>query len=252
MNYGKDPRATLEMAKQFKKFATKKHGVNSLYYDKIVGSMTPYIIEERQMNVSQLDVFSRLMMDRIIWVAGTVDDRMSTVVQAQLMFLDSVDKKKDITMHCDTGGGSVKSGLSMVDVMNYISADVATINTGICASMGSILLSSGQPGKRSSLKYSKVMVHQVSSQTGGTVMDQRISLLEAEKYNFVLFKILSENCGKPFDEMISIANRDQWFNSDEALSFGLIDEIIGLDKVSSMTNMLDGFDDYYKKYVFDK
>jgi len=251
-----------KLGKEFRKYATKHMGINGTTVDDVIdhqangiyvgNSLTPMVLEERELRVTSLSVFDRLMMERIIWVAGTVDDRMSTVVQAQLMFLDSVDNKRDITMHCDTGGGSVKSGLSMVDVMHYINSDVATINTGLCASMGSILLSSGQPGKRSSLKYSKVMVHQVSSQTGGTVMDQRISLLEAEKYNFVLFKILAENCGKTFDEMISVANRDQWFNSDEALSFGLIDEIIGLDTTSSMTTMLDGFDDYYKKYVFDK
>ena len=143
MNYGKDPRATLEMAKQFKKFATQKHGVNSLYFDKIVGSMTPYIIEERQMNVSQLDVFSRLMMDRIIFMGTGVDDYMANIIQAQLLFLESVDASKDIQIYINSPGGSVYAGLGIYDTMQYIKPDVATICTGMAASMGAVLLCAG-------------------------------------------------------------------------------------------------------------
>jgi ATP-dependent Clp protease protease subunit len=214
-------------------------------------SMTPYILEEREMRVTQMDIFSRLMRDRILWVAGVVNDNMSTIVQAQLMYLDSVEKK-DITMHVDSPGGSVKSGLSMVDVMRYINSDVATINTGMAASMGSILLSSGTKGKRSSLNFSKVMIHQVSSGASGHVADNRISHMESEKYNFILFKMLAENSGRDFQYVLDAARRDKWLNSQEALDFGFIDEVILTDKTSSITSLLDGFDDYYNKEVFGK
>jgi len=150
----------MDFGKDFNKYALSE-GISSMnlhyYNQQVESSMTPYILEEREMRVTQMDIFSRLMRDRILWVAGVVNDNMSTVVQAQLMYLDSVEKR-DITMHVDSPGGSVKSGLSMVDVMRYINSDVATINTGMAASMGSILLSSGEKGKRSSLNFSKVMI----------------------------------------------------------------------------------------------
>ena len=203
------------------------------------------------MRVTQMDIFSRLMRDRILWVAGVVNDNMSTVVQAQLMYLDSVEKR-DITMHVDSPGGSVKSGLSMVDVMRYINSDVATINTGMAASMGSILLSSGTKGKRSSLNFSKVMIHQVSSGAQGHVADNRISQMESEKYNFILFKMLAENSGRDFQYVLDAARRDKWLNSQEALDFGFIDEIITSEGTSSITSLLEGFDDYYNKEVFGK
>lgn len=235
MNFGTD----------FRKFA-KSNGISSLNLDYYEAALTPYILEERQMNVTQMDVFSRLMRERLIWAAGGVDDNMSTIIQAQLIYLDSVEKK-DITMHIDSPGGSVKSGLGIVDVMNYISSDVATVNTGMCASMGSVLLSSGTKGKRSSLIFSKVMTHQVSHGTQGNIQDTRINQMEAEKYNYILFKILAQNCGKTFDEMLAISQRDKWYNSDEALEFGIIDEIIGTEKSPTMSKLLEGFEDYYKK-----
>ena len=244
MDYGKD----------FKKYALSE-GLSSMnlhyYQQQIEGSMTPYILEEREMRVTQMDIFSRLMRDRILWVAGVVNDNMSTVVQAQLMYLDNVEKK-DIIMHVDSPGGSVKSGLSMVDVMRYISSDVATINTGMAASMGSILLSSGTKGKRSSLNFSKVMIHQVSSGAQGHVEDNRINQMESEKYNYILFKMLAENSGKSFQEVLDSARRDKWLNSKEALDFGFIDEIILTDKTSSITTLMDGFDDYYTKEILKK
>jgi len=198
-----------------------------------------------------MDIFSRLMRDRILWVAGVVNDQMSTVVQAQLMYLDSVEKR-DITMHIDSPGGSVKSGLSMVDVMRYINSDVQTINTGMAASMGSILLSSGTKGKRSSLNFSKVMIHQVSSGAQGHVADNRISQMESEKYNYILFKMLAENSGRDFQYVLDEARRDKWLNSQEALDFGFIDEIILTDKTSSITTLMDGFNDYYNKEVLNQ
>lgn len=239
MNYGKD----------FRNYALSS-GLTSMnlhYFEKnLENSMTPYILEERELRATQIDIFSRLLRDRILWCAGEVNTQMSTVVQAQLMYLDSVDKK-DITMHVDSPGGSVLAGLGIVDVMNYIASDVATVNTGMCASMGSVLLSSGTKGKRSSLIFSKVMTHQVSHGTQGNIQDTRINQMEAEKYNYILFKILAQNCGKTFDEMLEISSRDKWYNSDEALQFGIIDEIIGVETSPSMTQLLEGFEEYYKK-----
>ena len=244
----------MDFGKDFKKYALGE-GISSMnmhYFEQnLENSMTPYILEEREMRVTQMDIFSRLMRDRILWVAGVVNDNMSTVVQAQLMYLDSVEKR-DIKMHVDSPGGSVKSGLSMVDVMRYINSDVETINTGMAASMGSILLSSGTKGKRSSLNFSKVMIHQVSSGAQGHVADNRISQMESEKYNFILFKMLAENSGRDFQYVLDAARRDKWLNSQEALDFGFIDEIIVTDKTSSITSLLEGFDDYYNKEVFGK
>jgi ATP-dependent Clp protease protease subunit len=244
----------MDFGKDFKKYALSE-GISSMnmhYFEQnLENSMTPYILEEREMRVTQMDIFSRLMRDRILWVAGVVNDNMSTVVQAQLMYLDSVEKR-DIKMHVDSPGGSVKSGLSMVDVMRYINSDVETINTGMAASMGSILLSSGTKGKRSSLNFSKVMIHQVSSGAQGHVADNRISQMESEKYNYILFKMLAENSGRDFQYVLDAARRDKWLNSQEALDFGFIDEVILSDKTSSITSLLEGFDDYYNKEVFSK
>ncbi len=251
----------MNLGKEFRKYGVKHLGLNGLTVDSVIehqsnefmpyASNTPYIIEERQLNISQLDVFSRLMMERILFVSGVVDQRMADVVQAQLMFLDSVNNK-DIVMQLSTPGGSVVSGLGIRDVMNYVKSDVATINLSACYSMGSILLSSGSKNKRSSLIFSKVMVHHVSSGTQGTVDDQRISLMESEKYNFLLFKILAENCGKTFEEVHDSSRRDKWLNSTESKEFGLIDEIIGLDKSKSIDHYMEGFNDYYNKEVLNK
>ena len=172
-----------------------------------------------------MDIFSRLMMDRILWVAGPVNDAMSTVVQAQLMFLDNLEKKT-ITMHIDSPGGSVKSGLSMVDVMNYVTSKISTINTGMAASMGSILLGAGTKGMRYSLPNSKVMLHQVSSGASGHVEDIKISLAEAVKYNDKLFTMLGEYCGKSREQVLADCNRDNWLTSEEALEYGIIDGIV--------------------------
>lgn len=240
----------MNLGKEFKKFA-KSEGISSLNLDRFENSMTPYILEEREMRVTQMDVFSRLLRDRIIWVSGAVNQHMSDIVQAQLLFLDSVEKK-DISLYINSPGGSVLCGLGIVDLMNYISSDVATINIGMCASMASILLSSGTKGKRSSLVYSKVMIHQVSSGSSGHIEDNRISQMEAEKYNYILFKMLSKNTGRTFDEVLEGARRDHWLNSDEALKFGLIDEVIGLDKTTSISESLDGFEEYYTREVLKK
>lgn len=250
----------MDFGKDFKKYALGQ-GISSMnlhYFEKNLengispeNSLTPYILEEREMRVTQMDIFSRLMRDRILWVAGVVNDNMSTVVQAQLMYLDSIEKQ-DIKMHIDSPGGSVKSGLSMVDVMRYINSDIETINTGMAASMGSILLSSGTKGKRSSLNFSKVMIHQVSSGAQGHIEDNRISQMESEKYNYILFKMLAENSGRDFNYVLEAARRDKWLNAYEALEFGFIDEVITNDKTYNISNLLSGFDEYYQKEVLGK
>jgi len=207
----------------------KDHGISSMnmdYYTKsIENSLTPYILEERMMNVTAMDVFSRLMMDRIIWIAGPVNDNMSTIVQAQLMFLDSLDNN-DITMHIDTPGGSVKSGLSMVDVMDYIKSDIRTINTGMAASMGSILLGAGTKGKRGSLRFSRTMLHQSSGGFQGNIKDAYINMKEWETLNNILFELLGDYCNKPKEVVMSDADRDFWLNAEDAVSYGIIDEVI--------------------------
>jgi len=201
-------------------------GLNLHHYNKqIENSLTPYILEERQMNIAQMDVFSRLMLERIIWVAGEVNDNMSTIVQAQLMFLDSIDNT-DITMHIDSPGGSVKSGLSMVDVMDYIKSEIRTVNTGMAASMGSILLGAGTKGKRCSLRFSRTMLHQSSGGFRGNIQDARIDMEEWDKLNKILFDLLGEYCNKPGEQVMEDASRDLWLSSEQALEYGIIDEII--------------------------
>jgi ATP-dependent Clp protease protease subunit len=223
MNYGKE----------FQKYAMSDHNVSSSkldYYEKqIENSMTPYILEERELRATQIDIFSRLMADRLLWVAGPVNDRMSTIVQAQLMFLDSVEKK-DITMHIDSPGGSVKSGLSMVDVMDYIKSDIRTVNTGMAASMGSVLLGAGTKGKRSSLKHSTTMLHQSSGGFSGNIQDAEIDMKEWKKVNDTLFKLLGKYCGKKPEKVAKDATRDFWLTAEEAVKYGIIDEIIGTKK----------------------
>ena len=223
MNYSQD----------FQNYYVKHLGKGSLdlhYFEKqIEASMTPYILEERELRATQIDIFSRLMRDRLLWVAGPVNDRMSTVVQAQLMFLDSTDKL-DVTMHIDSPGGSVKSGLSIVDVMNYISCDIATVNTGMAASMGSVLLGAGTKGKRKSLRFSKTMLHQSSGGAVGNIQDAEITMKEWTKTNNILFELLGEYCGKDPEQVKLDASRDLWLDSDEALNYGIIDEIVKTKK----------------------
>jgi ATP-dependent Clp protease protease subunit len=218
---------------EFQKYYTKHLGKGSLdlhnYAAQIESSMTPYILEEREMRATQIDIFSRLMRDRILWVAGQVDDRMSTIVQAQLMFLDNTDKA-DIIMHIDSGGGSVKSGLSMVDVVTYIACDIRTVNTGMAASMGSVLLGAGTKGKRSSLRFSRTMLHQSSGGFHGNIQDAEIDMKEWTKINKTLFDLLGEYCGKSAKQVMKDASRDLWLDSQEALDYGIIDEIVKTKK----------------------
>ena len=226
----------MNITNEFKDYAIKHMGISSLDFhyweqtqDRLYGpqaSLTPMILEERELRVTQMSVFDRLMMDRIIWLAGPVNDRMSTIVQAQLMFLDNLEPNRDITLHVDSPGGSVKSGLSIVDVMDYISSDCVTINTGMAASMGSILLGAGTKGKRHMLRFSRVMLHQVSTGASGNIQDIEISLAEGKKYNELLFGLLGQYTNKDPKQVMQDATRDLWLNAEEALAYGIVDYVI--------------------------
>lgn len=214
--------------KEFSLFAKDK-GVSSLtldyYKKKVENSLTPYILEERQMNVAQMDVFSRLLADRIMFVFGEVNDYMSSVVIAELQFLDSIDNN-DITFQINSPGGSVSSGLSMIDVMGYISSDIRTINLGVAASMGAVLLGAGTKGKRCSLPHSKTMIHQSSGGAGGVLADAEITMREWIKTNDELFELLGKYCDKTPQQVKLDATRDFWLSAKEAVAYGIIDEII--------------------------
>ena len=215
----------LREMKNFPKFA-KDYGVQtSMLENYVENSMTPYILEERQMNVTQIDVFSRLMAERIIWLAGPVTDAMSTVVQAQLMFLDNVGSE-DITLHIDTPGGSVKSGLSIIDVMDYVKSDIITINTGMAASMGSVLLGAGTKGKRFSLRFSTTMLHRSSGGIQGNIQDAQVTWEEWQRMDRLLFELLGEYSGKTAEQVKSDSTRDKWLTAEEAVAYGLIDDVI--------------------------
>ena len=213
--------------KEFERFARSEYNVSSSNLDLYnkQASLTPYILEEREMRMTQMDIFSRLMVDRLLWVAGPVNDNMSTIVQAQLMFLSSTGAG-DITMHIDSPGGSVKSGLSMVDVMEYIPCDIKTVNTGMAASMGSVLLGAGTKGKRSSLRHSTTMLHQSSGGFSGNIQDAEVDWKEWQKINDELFVLLGSYCGKKPEQVKEDATRDFWLNAEEAIKYGIIDEII--------------------------
>jgi ATP-dependent Clp protease, protease subunit len=213
--------------KEFERFAKSEHNISSNKLDLYnkQASLTPYILEEREMRMTQMDIFSRLMVDRLLWVAGPVNDNMSTIVQAQLMFLSSTGGG-DITMHIDSPGGSVKSGLSMVDVMEYIPCDIKTVNTGMAASMGSILLGAGTKGKRASLRHSQTMLHQSSGGFSGNIQDAEIDWKNWQELNDELFILLGKYCGKTADKVKKDAQRDFWLNADQAIKYGIIDEII--------------------------
>jgi ATP-dependent Clp protease protease subunit len=222
------------MNNEFKSYYVNHLGKPSSHLDyfekNVSASMTPYILEEREMRATQIDIFSRLMRDRLIWVAGPVEDRMSTIIQAQLMFLDSSDTS-DVTLHIDSPGGSVKAGLSIVDVMDYIKCDVATVNTGMAASMGSILLGAGTKGKRSSLRFSKTMLHQSSGGAVGNIQDAEITMKEWQKTNDILFNLLGQYCGKDPEVVKNDASRDLWLDANESLAYGIIDKVVVSKKV---------------------
>lgn len=219
----------MTLIKDFNKFAVS-NGVSSNtlhgYQQYTNGMISPTIIEERQMNAVTMDVFSRLMAERIIFLGTGINDDVANIITSQLMYLNSIDSESDIKLFINSPGGSVIDGLAIYDVMNWVDADVATYAMGMAASMGSILLSSGEKGKRYSLPHSRVMIHQVSSGAQGQYADLEIAVRETKKYQDELYKILAENTGKSFDQIFTDADRDCWFTSKEALEYGLIDEII--------------------------
>ena len=211
---------------EFKKYAIKHYGINSLYFDKIVGSMTPYIIEERQLNVAQMDVFSRLMMDRIIFLGTAINDSVANIIQAQLLFLESTDKDKDIQIYINSPGGSVYAGLGIYDTMQFINPNVATICTGIAASMAAVLLCAGEKGKRSGLTHSRVMIHQPLGGAQGQASDIEITAREIIKLKKELYEIIAHHTGQKYDKVYSDSDRDYWMKAPEAKKYGMIDEVL--------------------------
>ena len=216
----------MDYGKEFKKFATKHQGINSMYYDKLVSSVTPYIIEERQLNVAQMDVFSRLMMDRIIFLGTAIDDYVANIIQAQLLFLESVDSSKDISIYIKSPGGSVYAGLGMYDTMQFIKPDVATICTGMAASMGAVLMCAGTKGKRSALPHSRVMIHQPLGGAQGQASDIEITAREILKLKDELYQIISKHSGQKIEKVHADSDRDYWIKAEEAKEYGMIDEIL--------------------------
>lgn len=218
------------MQNEFRKYATKHAGISSLTLDRyssFYGSyISPTIIEERQLNIATMDVFSRLMMDRIIFLGTPIDDYVANIIQAQLLFLESTDPAKDIQIYFNTPGGMVHAGLGIYDTMQYISSDVATICTGMAASMGAVLLAAGQKGKRSALKHARVMIHQPSGGAQGQASDIEITAREIMKLKKELFEILSEHTGNSYKKVEKDSDRDYWMTSKEAKDYGIIDEIL--------------------------
>ncbi len=218
----------------FTKFATGKMGINSMtlqQYSSVHNNyISPTIIEERQLNVASMDVFSRLMMDRIIFLGLPIDDYVANIIQAQLLYLDSADPGKDIQIYFNTPGGSVHAGLGIYDTMQYISADIATICTGMAASMGAVLLTAGAPGKRSALKHSRIMIHQPMGGAQGPASDIEITAREILKLRKELYEIIADHSGKPYKRVEKDSDRDYWMTATEAKEYGMIDEVLSRTK----------------------
>jgi ATP-dependent Clp protease protease subunit len=214
----------------FEKFAMKGRGISSMtlsrYTSVLDGYINPTITEERQLNVAQMDVFSRLMMDRIIFLGVPIDDDVANIIQAQLLFLAAKDPGADITMYLNTPGGQVHSGLAIYDTMQLVQPDVATVCTGMAASMGSVLLCAGQKGKRSALPHSRVLIHQPLGGAQGQATEILIAAKEIEKTRTELFNIIAEHSGQPFDKVAADGERDYWMTAQEALEYGMVDEIL--------------------------
>ncbi|HEA31299.1 MAG TPA: ATP-dependent Clp endopeptidase proteolytic subunit ClpP [Leeuwenhoekiella sp.] len=224
----------MDYNKEFKDFATKDQGINSMYYDQIMSSMypvslTPNIIEERQMNAVAMDVFSRLMMDRIIFLGTGINDQVANIVQAQLLFLASTDSSRDIQIYINSPGGSVYAGLGIYDTMQFIAPDVATICTGMAASMGAVLLAAGEKGKRSGLTHSRVMIHQPMGGAQGMASDIEITAREILTLKEELYRILAKHSDQTYEKIHEDSDRDYWMKADKALEYGMIDEILTRD-----------------------
>lgn len=211
---------------EFKKYAISSKTINSSKIDNYIKSMTPYIMEERKYNVSQMDVFSRLMMDRIIFLGTPIDDQIANIIQAQLLFLQSLDSNKGIQIYINSPGGSVYSGLGIYDTMQILKPEISTICTGIAASMAAILLCSGKKGKRSILKHSRVLIHQPIGYAKGQSSDMEITVREIFKLKEELNKIISEHTNQTFEKVQKDSDRDYWMTSVEAKNYGIVDEIL--------------------------
>lgn len=218
----------------FKKYATKHLGMNSMVLDDVIKAqsqyLNPYILEERQLNVTQMDVFSRLMMDRIIFLGTQIDDCTANTLQAQLLYLDSVDSGKDISIYINSPGGSVYAGLGIYDTMQFISSDVATICTGMAASMAAVLLVAGAEGKRSALTHSRVMIHQPMGGVQGQASDIEITAREIQKLKKELYTIIADHSHQPYDKVWADGDRDFWMTSQEAMEYGMIDRVLARKK----------------------
>ena len=222
---------------EFRKYAIKHHGISSSTLDKYMSIhadyISPTIIEERQMNVATMDVFSRLMMDRIIFLGVGINDYVANVIQAQLLFLESTDAKKDIQIYMNTPGGSVYAGLGIYDTMQYINPDVATICTGMAASMGAVLMCAGTKGKRTSLKHARIMIHQPMGGAEGQASDIEITAREIQKLKKELYEIIAVHSNQKYDKVWKDADRDHWLTAEEAKEYGMIDEILVRNKKTS-------------------
>jgi ATP-dependent Clp protease, protease subunit len=222
---------------EFKKFAVGHMGMNSMHLEKYmttalpnIEGFTPQVIEERQMNIVGMDVFSRLMMDRIIFMGVPVNDYVANVIQAQLLFLESTDPKRDIQMFINSPGGSVIAGMGIYDTMQYVSPDVATICTGLAASMGAVLLCAGKEGKRTCLPHSRVMIHQPSGGMSGQFTDMEISYNLIKQLRNELYTIMANHTGKTFEQIEKDSERDNWMTATEAKEYGLVDEVLARKK----------------------
>lgn len=224
------------MKNDFRNFAVNHLGMNGLALDQYAQStfessyISPTIIEERKLNVAQMDVFSRLMMDRIIFLGTQIDDYTANVIQAQLLYLDSADPGKDVSIYINSPGGSVYAGLGIYDTMQYIQSDVTTICTGMAASMAAILLVAGEKGKRYALKHSRVMIHQPMGGIQGQASDIEITAREIQKLKEELYTIISNHSGQPYDKVYADSDRDYWMTSQEALDYGMIDKVLEKSK----------------------
>ncbi len=220
--------------KDFRKFAVKHLGINGLALDDVLNAqasyLNPYILEERQLNVTQLDVFSRLMMDRIIFLGTQIDDYTANTLQAQLLYLDSTDPGKDISVYINSPGGSVYAGLGIYDTMQFITSDVATICTGMAASMAALLLVAGKEGKRSALKHSRIMIHQPLGNAHGQASDIEISAREILKLKKELYTIISTHSHTSYKKVEKDSDRDYWMTAEEAVSYGMIDKVLSRKK----------------------
>jgi len=221
----------MDFGKEFSKYAVKHSGISSSHVNNYISSVygnyiSPTIIEERQMNIATMDVFSRLMMDRIIFMGVPINDYVANIIQAQLLFLESVDAKRDIQIYVNSPGGSVYAGLGIYDTMQYIQPDVATICTGMAASMAAVLLCAGEKGKRTALKHARVMIHQPMGGAEGQASDIEITAREIMKLKKELYEIIADHSGKKYDDVYQDSDRDYWMTADEAKKYGMIDEVL--------------------------